>query len=379
VGSIKIVAIAFLPSLAVPIRLFNLFYIVTNHTKKNSMNEEKVARICWNTNNWQFPSGRAGKVANAKTNAYEAKTGYGHEEWLFNINKLVNGFHYAYIQAIGQHRNKYESEIFDIAFYTIESTKKQRWWLGDILNVQVVSEEESKAVYAQYKKNGWLTEMYAQLESVGADLNEFKGIEPEVFFCVKFKPGNMNLLEEPRPFDQSDPAVRSDYYNLKNKVGNPAGLETQGFVFSPGGRGKKSKTTATYRGQTKDIDLIHNQIQEQMFAQLNKTHGEGNVACEHATGHGTQIDLVVNSGSGLTFYELKTANTAKQCIREALSQLLEYSLYPSEERASKLVVIAPAELTHDSSLYLEKLRSRFSIPIFYQWYDLETKILGREQ
>lgn len=343
------------------------------------MNEEKVARICWNTNNWQFPSGRAGKVASTSSTAYEAKTGYGHEEWLFDISKLVNGFHYAYIQAIGQHRDKYEGKTFDIAFYTINNTTKERWWLGDILDIQVVSRAESRVAYTAYKKNGWLREMYAQLKSVGADVNEFKNTEPEGFCCVKFKPGNMEILEEPRRFDQGDPAVKSDYYNLKNKIGNPMGLDAQEFMFIPGTTSKKAKSTATYRSQTKEIDLVHNQIQEQIFAQLKKEHGKDNVACELNTGNGTKIDLVVRSGASCTFYELKTANTAKQCIREALSQLLEYSFYPSEERASKLVVVAPVELSKDSSRYLAKLRSKFSIPVFYQRYDLETKKLGVEQ
>ena len=79
------------------------------------MNEEKVARICWNTNNWQFPSGKAGKVSSDKSAAYETKTGYGHEEWLFDISKLINGYHYGHLQAIGQHRDKYQGEKFDIS------------------------------------------------------------------------------------------------------------------------------------------------------------------------------------------------------------------------------------------------------------------------
>lgn len=40
---------------------------------------EKVARLCWNTNEWRRPSGRKGK---SKSNdAYENEMGFGHEEW----------------------------------------------------------------------------------------------------------------------------------------------------------------------------------------------------------------------------------------------------------------------------------------------------------
>ena len=343
------------------------------------MNDEKLARICWNTNNWQYPSGKAGKVASGSSGAYETKTGYGHEEWLFDVSKLVNGFHYAYIQAIGQHREKYEGETFNISFYTINSAKKERWWLGEIHNVNVVSADESNTVYAAYKKNGWLKEMYAQLESVGADVDEFKGIKPEDFCCIRFRPRDMHILEEPRLFASSDPAAKSDYYNLKNKVDNPRGIETRKFQFAPGSTSKKGKTTARYSSQTKDIDLVHNQIQDQIFELLAKAHGKDNVSCEQDTGFGTKIDVAVKASDGYTFYELKTAHTSKQCIREALAQLMEYAYYPEEARASRLVVVGLVDLSKESKKYLENLRVRFSLPLYYRKFDLDTKTLSTEQ
>lgn len=343
------------------------------------MNEQKVARICWNSNKWQFPSGKAGKVANGSSGAYETKTGYGHEEWLFDVSKLVNGFHYAFIQAIDQHRATYEGKKFDISFYSINSTKKERWWLGEIHNVQVVSASESKSVYNKYKKAGWLKEMYAQLEAVGADVNEFKKIEPEGFCCIKFRPHDMKLLEEPKSFSANDPAVKSDYYNLKNKISNPIGIEAGEFLFTPGSPDKKGKTTATYSSHTKNIDLVHNQIQEHIYRHLCKAHGAKNVSCEQDTGYGTKIDIAVQLASGYSFYELKTSNTSKQCIREALSQLLEYSYYPNNARASKLIIVGPTTLSTESKSYLENLRKIFSLPLYYQKYDLETNNLGSEE
>ncbi|WP_197686752.1 hypothetical protein [Metallibacterium scheffleri] len=209
------------------------------------MNEEKVARICWNTNNWQYPSGKAGKVANTSSGAYETRTGYGHEEWLFDVSKLVNGFHYAYIQAIGQHREKYEGKRFNLSFYSINSAKKERYWLGAVHNVHVVSPDESKSVHSAYRKNGWLKQMYSQLDSVGADVKEFKGIEPEDFCCIKFRPRDMHLLEEPMFFLFGDSAITSDYYNLKNKTGNPRRIEINEFVFTAVATAKNGKLQLT--------------------------------------------------------------------------------------------------------------------------------------
>ena len=339
--------------------------------------EDKVARICWNTNNWQRPSGPSGKASNPK--AYESQTGYGHEEWLLDISKVIGGYHYAYIQAIGQHREKYLGKAFNISFYAISGATKERWWLGEIENVFVVSADESSKVYSTYKKNGWLQEMYAQLEAVAANVKDFKGIKPEGFCCIKFRPRDMKILEEPMNFKSGDDAVKSDYYNLKNKNGVPTGVGKADFIFTPGGVRKKGKATVTYREQVKEIDLVHNQIQEVVYGLLAKAHGKGSVSCELSTGHGTKIDIAVKVADSHIFYELKTANTAKECIREALSQLLEYAYYPSNERASKLVVVAPVSLSQDSKSYLDKLRKLFNIPIFYQHFDIERNRLEREE
>lgn len=140
-----------------------------------------------------------------------------------------------------------------------------------------------------------------------------------------------------------------------------------------------SQTPARYSSQTKDIDLVHNQIQDQIFRQLKEVHGKDNVSCEQGTGSGTKVDVAVKSPEGYTFYELKTANTSKQCIREALSQLLEYAYYPCEARASRLIVVGPVDLSKESRKYLENLRSKFSLPLYYRKFDLETGKLGNEE
>ncbi|MNF65387.1 hypothetical protein D3C85_839600 [compost metagenome] len=340
------------------------------------MNDKKVARVCWNTNNWQKPSGKLGKVKN--THAYETETGYGHEEWFLDIGKLVDGYHYGYIQAIGQHRETYVDQIYDISFYTINSKTKERWWLGEILNVQVVAGEESEGVHQVYKSNGWLGEMHAQLAAVEADTVQFKRIAPENFFCIKFTPEDMKILEEPLPFSSGDPAVKSDYYNLKNRTISPVMKGVGEFIFASGGTSDKTHTTAVYRSQTKDIDLIHNQIQAFLRETFEKQYKKANVTIENSTGFGTKIDVVVKQDKSFVFYEIKTANTAKQSIREALSQLLEYSCYSDKNLAAKLVVVSPAKLTTDAKKYLENIRSLFKIPLFYQCIDLEGKKLSEE-
>jgi len=179
------------------------------------MIEDKIARICWNVEGWTKPSGPQGKSKNKK--AYEHLFVFGHEEWLLDMTKLIDGWHYAYLQPIGLHREKYIGHTLNISLYSIDGETKQRWWVGRILDVEVISQEESRKAYLAYKENRWLSEMEQQLASVKADTEEFKKISPDSFAVIRYRPKNLQLLDIPQEFSASDPAISASYYVLLNQ------------------------------------------------------------------------------------------------------------------------------------------------------------------
>jgi hypothetical protein len=82
------------------------------------------------------------------------------------------------------------------------------------------------------------------------------------------------------------------------------------------------------------------------------------------------VDLAVkHSEKQYTFYEIKMGLTAKQCIRLALGQLLEYCHWPDQARAKKLVVVGQVPATNEEQNYISQLRKRYQLPIYYQHYD----------
>jgi hypothetical protein len=58
-----------------------------------------------------------------------------------------------------------------------------------------------------------------------------------------------------------------------------------------------------------------------------------------------------------------------------LAQLLEYAYYPNRDNATKIVVVSPNAVTKEAQSYLEHLRRRFGIPVYYQRYDPEQEAL----
>lgn len=346
----------------------NWFAVVT-------INEEKIARICWNSEGWQKPSGKDGKTNNK--DAYEFQNGYGHEEWLLDTSKLIDGYHYAYVQAIGSHRDKYIGDIYDVSFYSINSDTKKRWWVGTIKNVQIVGGLESRRVFDIYKRKGWYDEMILQLEPVGADVEAFKRfLTPETFAVIKFKVDDLELLDEPLEFSHDDAAVTSDYYNLKNKMLTPELIGNSGqFVFTAGHNEKKGRGKSTYRNHSGEADLFHNRLQTDLFNYLVTIHGKDNVETETPTGNGTFIDVVVRDGKNYTLYEIKTSQSVRQCIRDALGQLLEYAHFGTDIALNELVVVSPYKVTDDVNKYLAILSKKYGLPIVYRQFDLDESAL----
>jgi hypothetical protein len=142
-------------------------------------------------------------------------------------------------------------------------------------------------------------------------------------------------------------------------------LETQ-FCFQPGLRTKKRKAIVEQSHQQIERDLRHNELQKALYHRLARECGKQNVGTENRGVNGTSIDLVVQRKSDYWFYEIKTADTVRACLREALGQLLEYSFWPGAQKAVRLVVAGEYPMEKSAEEYLECLRNLFSLPIDYE-------------
>lgn len=342
--------------------------------------KEKIARVCWNTNFWRSPSGPEGKSYDK--NSYEKDTGYGHEEWNFDTEKTIDGYVYGFLQQFNTITDKYREKSYNLSLYAIESINtysNKKWWLGRINDAEVLSTAESVRAHKVYMEQGWLSEMVNDLNRLGVKSKPLKETSKETFFNIRFKVSNLELLDEPIEFKITNEVIPSFYYNLLEKKGDPV-FEEKGsidFKFKAGHCAGKTQTTVTTRGSKTDKSLLHNEIQTEIYDLMVSRFGEGNVGTENVIGYQTKIDLVTRDESGsYTFYEIKTLQTAKGAIREALGQIFEYAYWPDSKHADKLVIISPQRVTTQVRSYVTKLRCEFNIPIYYQHYNCENKSLS---
>jgi hypothetical protein len=144
------------------------------------------------------------------------------------------------------------------------------------------------------------------------------------------------------------------------------------FEFKAGCKAKPSSTTATITERLLNVDLRHNDIQKALNEHLVATYGVDNVGAERSSGTG-KVDLIVRQANVFWFYEIKPSLPARACIRQALSQLLEYSFWPNAQEAQRLIVVGERAIDAESREYLQRLQKQFRLPVYYQQFDLANK------
>ena len=131
---------------------------------------------------------------------------------------------------------------------------------------------------------------------------------------------------------------------------------------------KKNEHCVSYHiNQNREYIPSHNIIQNKLKAYLEDTGFYKKVFIEDDN---VDIKTVTFEGEW-HYFELKTS-TPRQCIREALGQILEYAHYPFDNRAKKLYIVGCYALSENEIKYMNLLRSIYKLPIWYRWFN-ETK------
>ncbi len=128
------------------------------------------------------------------------------------------------------------------------------------------------------------------------------------------------------------------------------------------------KVLSTVANQTQmqfDVLLRHNGMQKALYHRLVSQYGYDYVRCESPSG-GTRVDVVVRQENEYWFYEIKTAQSPRACLREAIGQLLEYAFWPGAPHVTRLIVVGEAAIDNNGAEYLHRLKERFSLPLEYE-------------
>lgn len=330
----------------------------------------KISKICWNTEGWKFPSGSIGKSKASKS--FEANYGYGHEEWLLDKSRIINGFHYAFLQPLILKSNKHVDRVYNISLFTI--TNGIKYFVGEIKGAICISKEESEKIYRIYKKNGWLKEMFEEIKKAGANSKPFNESKPTGFFNIKFKFDNVVKPDELEEISKEDNNITTTRYRLLSKKSDFRFVTESQENELYGNLRNIEKQKRLYKGET-EFDPYHNRMQNAMFKKLKDSYQN---EYERVYIEKGRVDIKCKTHNGKWHYfEIKT-RIPKLSIREALGQIMEYSYWPDLERAEKLIIVSDEEPDSDTRKYLNHIRVKFNIPIFYRFFNIESNNLSND-
>ena len=152
-----------------------------------------------------------------------------------------------------------------------------------------------------------------------------------------------------------------------------------GFKFKPGCSHKLNLTFRQAQAAEKAVVLRHNKLQKTLYTILSQEYGKNNVGTENDTGRGSRVDLVMRDKEKHIYYEIKTGPIIRDCLRDAIAQLIEYSYWPGGKEAAALIIVSENLLTPDAHRYLLMLRKRFHLPIYYQHLNMNRKTIGKPE
>ncbi|WP_159469984.1 hypothetical protein [Dyadobacter sp. 3J3] len=110
----------------------------------------------------------------------------------------------------------------------------------------------------------------------------------------------------------------------------------------------------------------HNKIQKELERLLISQFGRENVILEE-----NHVDVKVIQPNYIAFYEVKSSSYPAECIKEALGQILLYSLNDNDKRQKKHIVVGQYPANESEEKYINFLKENLKLEFEYQSIKIE--------
>ncbi len=334
-------------------------------SKNGKSESNKISRICWNDNEYKSPSGSNGKISS--DDSFEGINGFGFEEWLNVKSRVINGYHYSFLQPLGLVSDEHVDKIYDIALIKNDIQGK-RYFAGIIKNAICISKEESTYAYNIYRKRKWIADMVKETEYVKGNSKRFLEQDPRHFFNIKFNPANIRIFEE---LNQMPDNLISTYrYKLLDFIDEKLISKTEENDDLNLGNYKSVLKIKRKGSKGTSFDPVHSKMQNNLVKLLRQNDNYEKVLIER-----NRVDIKAKTKLGTWhYYEIKT-NNPKKSIRNALGQVMEYAYWPGIKKAERLIIISDEDADIYTRKYMNYLRENFNLQVYYQSFKLPN-ILG---
>lgn len=324
----------------------------------------KITRISYNSADWQRPTGDARVYEVAGT--YNHEHGFGHEDWLFRTEWLIDGWRYAFIQGVNKSHSKLvEAGIpLDLTLFTIQPDKN-RQFIATIHAVECLDDQQAQDALKVFKRQGWYKIMHKEISMVGGDTSALGDAKyAKHILNVRFRQENVQRYST-RDFAPSDsPLLRWTRYQLydvegiHSQIDKPEGVRKRGSTSLP-------KILKFLRQGSTAIEVTpeHSRMQEKLMKELKTEYPKAVIIREK-----DYIDVSVQTEQEQILFEIKSDLEPRTVIRQAMGQILEYAYHPNRAHSLpvRLVIVGRHQPSPLDNTYLKHLQSEFSLPLTYR-------------
>ena len=314
-----------------------------------------LQRICWNSHGWRGPTGER----YGREDSYVGKTGFGHEEWNFNTNDVIDGFAFGYTYyPQGQHPSIGYGP-HDIYFFAISPTN-ERLLIGHYSNAYFLTDDELAEIKQRFMSSTVWDRRIDELVALEVDVIPDRAaavarLKSDFALNVRIRAVDITPYNPPRALtaedvDGKDPKHLNRYtkpvFLTHSPVGKPPShVEDSHLVEDAYVRFTKK--------QRKVIVRRHNQLSNRFYRWLQR------VKASEITAEKDAVDAQCVFKNESYLFELKTvySQSTRHAIREALGQLLEYSCYPGRDGANHLGIVLDASPGEEELQWLHNVQS----------------------
>ena len=323
-----------------------------------------LTRIAYNSSGWHKPTGEAKKHEAKGTHNY--KFGFGHEDWLFRSDWLIDEWRYAFIQGVNKSHPRLvrEAEPFDLTLYTILPNKRRRF-VATIRDVECLDNEQASEALECFKARGWYDIMLKEIGAVDGD-HASLGV-PDLannILNVRFRLSNVEHHPDGSYAQADDPIHKRSRYQLLN-LSKIYDLQDHSRTSKRSGSTELPRIAPVSRRGSRPIECTpeHARMQAKLMEELRAEFPGVDVIREKGF-----VDISVRTEDELLLFEIKSDLRPRTVIRHAIGQILEYAFHPSRKHGlpPRLVIVGRNELDPLDAEYLERLRKDFSLPVTYR-------------
>lgn len=321
-----------------------------------------VTRLTWNTFDWRKPSGQGKK----EKGTYVARSGFGHEEWLNRSEWVFGGWRYAFLQGVNRQRKRLVGKTLNIRLYTI-NPMKERLYVGTLKSAEVIHDETAKRALVFFKKNGLIKQMNDEVGAVGGKSPAFSVHSGSVIANIRFRPESLKMYQEPIPALPSDRILRFSRYAMIRADSNLLKQWAKRTRRAPWQEPPLTGSVIYKRAsRLVKMDRTEAKMEIEIKKTLEKQYGEKTVEAQR-----NFRDIILTTANRRVLIEIKASQDARQAIRDAFGQLLDYAYFDTGLRKMyELFIVGRGAKTPETQIYLDRLRRRFGLEVNYRQYKI---------